>query len=222
MPEGIAMPSGKELKSRMESIRDTLKITNAMYLISSAKLRRAREQHNKVSGYFNTMRSTLARVLLHIPPDQYHPYVSPCQKPNPRRAYVVLTADKGMAGAFNANVIKFAAQLCQGEEQARLYVIGQTGYRHFLGRDKRLVREFCYGGEAPTLQRARHITFELMDAFRNGEVDEIDLVYTRMKNALTAEPVRVPLIPFCPGRFRGVRPAGPDALRRGLSAHPGQ
>ena len=222
MPEGIAMPSGKELKSRMESIRDTLKITNAMYLISSAKLRRAREQHNKVSGYFNTMRSTLARVLLHIPPDQYHPYVSPCQKPNPRRAYVVLTADKGMAGAFNANVIKFAAQLCQGEEQARLYVIGQTGYRHFLGRDKRLVREFCYGGEAPTLQRARHITFELMDAFRNGEVDEIDLVYTRMKNALTAEPVRVPLIPFCPGRLRGVRPVGPDALRRGLSAHPGQ
>ena len=197
------MAGSKEIKSRMDSIRDTMKITNAMYLISSAKLRRAREQQEKVSRYFKTMRSAMARAMYHLPPDEHHRYVTPCTKAEPRKGYLVLTADKGMAGAFNANILKYATQLCENQPNARLYVVGQTGYRYFYHKDGRLVEDFRYSGESPNLARARHITFELVDAFDNGELDEIDLIYTHMKNALTAEPRTLPLLPLRREVFTG-------------------
>ena len=97
------MPSSKLLKERIESIQDTMKITNAMYLISSSKLRKARKNYQNVSPYFNRMRDTISRVVPHLPEEPVHPFFHDRtnEKSNPRRAYLVLTADKGMAGAFN-------------------------------------------------------------------------------------------------------------------------
>ena len=95
------MPSSKLLKERIESIQDTMKITNAMYLISSSKLRKARKNYQNVSPYFNRMRDTISRVVPHLPEEPVHPFFHDRtnEKSNPRRAYLVLTADKGMAGA---------------------------------------------------------------------------------------------------------------------------
>ena len=103
------MPSSKLLKERIESIQDTMKITNAMYLISSSKLRKARKNYQNVSPYFNRMRDTISRVVPHLPEEPVHPFFHDRtnEKSNPRRAYLVLTADKGMAGAFNQNILRF-------------------------------------------------------------------------------------------------------------------
>ena len=99
------MPSSKLLKERIESIQDTMKITNAMYLISSSKLRKARKNYQNVSPYFNRMRDTISRVVPHLPEEPVHPFFHERSAQNPRRAYLVLTADKGMAGAFNQNLL---------------------------------------------------------------------------------------------------------------------
>ena len=149
------MPSSKLLKERIESIQDTMKITNAMYLISSSKLRKARKNYQNVSPYFNRMRDTISRVVPHLPEEPVHPFFHERNIANPKRAYIVLTADKGMAGAYNQNIIKFLKE--NADENDRFYVIGQTGYRALYHKDPRLVEDFHYGATEPTLQRARDI-----------------------------------------------------------------
>ena len=190
------MPSSKLLKERIESIQDTMKITNAMYLISSSKLRKARQNYQNVLPYFTRMRDTISRVVPHLPDEPVHPFFHEREKENPIRAYVVLTADKGMAGAYNQNLLKFLKEQCGSDPNARFYVIGQTGYRALLHKDPRLVEEFHYGATAPTLQRARDITVDAIDDFKSGKLDEIYLIYTKIQNALTSEPVMERLPPL--------------------------
>ena len=190
------MPSSKLLKERIESIQDTMKITNAMYLISSSTLRKARKNYKNVSPYFNRMRDTISRVVPHLPEEPVHPFFHDRtnEKSNHRRAYLVLTADKGMAGAFNQNILRFLKE--HADENDRFYVIGQVGYRALYHKDPRLVEEFRYSATAPTLQRARDITMDAIDDFKSGKLDEIYLVYTRIENALTSEPTMVRLLPL--------------------------
>ena len=188
------MPSSKLLKERIESIQDTMKITNAMYLISSSKLRKARKNYQNVSPYFNRMRDTISRVVPHLPEEPVHPFFHERNTANPKRAYIVLTADKGMAGAYNQNIIKFLKE--NADENDRFYVIGQTGYRALYHKDPRLVEDFHYGATEPTLQRARDITMDAIDDFKTGKLDEIYLIYTKIQNALTSEPVMVRLLPL--------------------------
>ena len=190
------MPSSKLLKERIEGIQDTMKITNAMYLISSSKLRKARQNYQNVLPYFTRMRDTISRVVPHLPDEPVHPFFHEREKENPIRAYVVLTADKGMAGAYNQNLLKFLKEQCGSDPNARFYVIGQTGYRALLHKDPRLVEEFHYGATAPTLQRARDITVDAIDDFKSGKLDEIYLIYTKIQNALTSEPVMERLLPL--------------------------
>ena len=190
------MPSSKLLKERIESIQDTMKITNAMYLISSSKLRKARQNYQNVLPYFTRMRDTISRVVPHLPDEPVHPFFHEREKEDPIRAYVVLTADKGMAGAYNQNLLKFLKEQCGSDPNARFYVIGQTGYRALLHKDPRLVEEFHYGATAPTLQRARDITVDAIDDFKSGKLDEIYIIYTKIQNALTSEPVMERLLPL--------------------------
>lgn len=190
------MPSSKLLKERIESIQDTMKITNAMYLISSSKLRKARKNYQNVSPYFNRMRDTISRVVPHLPEEPVHPFFHEREVEQPKRAYIVLTADKGMAGAYNQNLLKFLKEQCGEDPNARFYVIGQTGYRALYHKDPRLVEDFHYGATAPTLQRARDITVDAIDDFKSGKLDEVYLIYTKIVNALTSEPVMVRLLPL--------------------------
>ena len=98
-----------------------------------------------------------------------------------------------MAGSFNQNVLKLLLE--KADRNDRFYVIGQVGYRA-LRKDPRLVREFQYGATAPSLQRARDITVDAIDDFKSGKLDEIYLIYTKIQNALTSEPVMVRLLPL--------------------------
>ena len=106
----------------------------------------------------------------------------------------MLTADKGMAGAYNQNLLKFLKE--HADQNDRFYVIGQVGYRALLHKDPRLVEEFQYGATAPTLQRARDITVDAIDDFKSGKLDEVYLIYTKIQNALTSEPVMERLLPL--------------------------
>ncbi len=192
--EGRAMASSKLLKERIESIQDTMKITNAMYLISSSKLRKARQNYQNVLPYFTRMRDTISRVVPHLPDEPEHPFFHERRSGNPKRAYIVLTADKGMAGAYNQNLLKFLRE--HADQNDRFYVIGQVGYRALFRKDPRLVEDFHYGATAPTLQRARDITVDAIDDFKSGKLDEIYIVYTKIQNALTSEPVMERLLPL--------------------------
>ena len=133
-------------------------------------------------------------VVPHLPDEPEHPFFHERDLENPKRAYIVLTADKGMAGAYNQNLLKFLRE--HADQNDRFYVIGQVGYRALFRKDSRLVEDFHYGATAPTLQRARDITVDAIDDFKAGKLDEIYIGYTKIQNALTSEPVMERLLPL--------------------------
>ncbi|WP_293009707.1 F0F1 ATP synthase subunit gamma, partial [Oscillibacter sp. UBA6647] len=104
------MASMQEIRSHIRSVQETRKITNAMYLISSNNLRKARKQLNDVKPYFDRIERTITDIL-HRSPELTHPYLDPAfraERSQGTVAYVIITGDKGLAGAYNHNVLKLA------------------------------------------------------------------------------------------------------------------
>ena len=192
------MANAREIQSRMKSIKDTMKITNAMYMISSSKLSKARTDLKNTEPYFFTMQDALAKILMESPDagnrffDQ-RPDLAPEDR---KKGYIVVTADKGMAGAYNHNILKLAEEHIQNNKNAKLYVIGEIGRHYFQQKKIPIAHQFHYTIQNPTLSRARNISETLIDAYRTKKVDEIYLVYTSMKNAMTEEAQFMRLLPL--------------------------
>ena len=93
------MANIREIKTRMNSIEDTLKITNAMYLISSSKLKKARKQLDATTPYFEMLQAALLDIMAHTP-DLQHIFLNKRKKEHPKKGYLVMTADRGLAGAL--------------------------------------------------------------------------------------------------------------------------
>ena len=118
------MANIREIKTRMNSIEDTLKITNAMYLISSSKLKKARKQLDATTPYFEMLQASLLDIMAHTP-DLQHIFLNKRKKENPKKGYLVMTADRGLAGAYNHNIQKMAEENIH--EDGKLFVIGYMG-----------------------------------------------------------------------------------------------
>ena len=124
------MANIREIKTRMNSIEDTLKITNAMYLISSSKLKKARKQLDATTPYFEMLQASLLDIMAHTP-DLQHIFLNKRKKEHPKKGYLVMTADRGLAGAYNHNITKMAEENIN--EDDKLFVIGYMG-RNYFGR----------------------------------------------------------------------------------------
>ena len=192
------MANMTEIRSRMKSIQETMKITNAMYLISSTKLRKAREKLDATAPYFELLQSTIKDILFHSP-DINHTFFDQRKKIKPedkKRGYVVMTADKGVAGAYNHNVLKLAQErLAQGNDNT-LFVIGQMGRKYFTKKNVRIDMEFLYTAQDPSMWRARNIAETLVDLYRKEKLDEIYIIYTKMVTPLKAEPEIIQILPL--------------------------
>ena len=108
------MANAREISTRIKSIQDTMKITKAMYMMSSMKLRKARQKLESTEPYFYGLQEQIADILLHFP-DMQHLFFDnrgkDLQETSKRRAFIVITGDKGMAGAYNHNVLKEAQKM---------------------------------------------------------------------------------------------------------------
>ncbi|MCR4896147.1 MAG: ATP synthase F1 subunit gamma [Lachnospiraceae bacterium] len=192
------MATMRELSARIRSVQDTMKITNAMYMISSTKLHKARREMDNNSPYFLALQKMLAHILVSLP-EIDHPYLDlrPEKKGKNRvRAIVVISGDKGLAGAYNHNVLRLVESMLSGPEQTLLYVVGEVGRSYFASRRIHMEGQFRYTSQNPTLHRARVISEKLLEDFREGAVDEVDLVYTTMPNSITSVPAVMPLLPL--------------------------
>lgn len=195
------MANTREIQSRMKSIRDTMKITNAMYMISSTKLRKARRELEETEPYFYTMQSMISRIVRHLPKME-HPYFGAERTDSGRRGYLIVTGDKGMAGAYNHNVLKLTEeQLAQAKEYL-LLVVGEVGRQYFHGKKIPVEEHFLYTAQNPTMHRARIIAARLLEMYESGQADEIYMIYTTMKNAAQTETNMVKLLPLSKGDFQ--------------------
>ena len=193
------MATTREIRERISSIDDTLKITNAMYLISSTKLRKARKALADTEPYFDMLQLQMERIMRHLPEDFTHPYLDSrahVADENLRRAVIVVTADKGLAGAYNHNVLKMAERDIRPDADDMLFVIGETGRVYFQSKGIHIDEQFHYTAQNPTLHRARVITGRMLDLFEAGEIDSVFIVYTRMKNSIEAETEVQQLLPL--------------------------
>ncbi len=187
------------LMERIESNQDTMKITNAMYLISSSKLRKARQNYQNVLPYFTRMRDTISRVVPHLPDEPVHPFFHERDLENPKRAYIVLTADKGMAGAYNHNVIKIAEEAThtgENENHNKLFVVGEVGRRYFETKNIPVDIDFKYSAQIPNRILARYIAEQVTELFVSGELDEVYIIYTKMINSLNVQAECHQLLPL--------------------------
>ena len=191
------MASITEIRSRMRSVEQTLKITNAMYLISSAKVKKARKQLSEVEPYFDRLAKTILDIFRHSP-DLQHRYIEGHHKPKEERktGFVVITGDKGLAGAYNHNVLKLAESYLARKKDPTLFLIGQMGRHYFEKKNISIDGEFMYTAQDPTLERAREIVDTLVGLFEQGALDDIYLVFTHTYSAMRMEPEIIKLLPL--------------------------
>ncbi|MGN1147509.1 MAG: ATP synthase F1 subunit gamma [Lachnospiraceae bacterium] len=192
------MANTREILNRMHSIQDTMKITNAMYMISSTKLRKAKRNLEETEPYFFTLQSMISRIIRHLP-DMENQYFDMREKKAPEertKGYIVVTADKGLAGAYNHNVLKMAQEQMNQGGRWKLFVVGEVGRQFFAAKGVHVAEQFHYTAQNPTLHRARIITETILEQFKNGELDEVYLIYTGMKNSIQTETEMMRLLPL--------------------------
>ena len=201
---GERMASTSEIRRRIGSVRQTQKITHAMYLISQAKLRKAKQELSNTRPYFDALQTEIGRVF-NADAAVESRYLEPAQLPVKevplRPACLLITADKGLAGAYNQNAIRQAQQFMADYPDTDLYVVGEYGRRWFAQRNIPIEKSFLYTAQNPTLGRARQIAELLLERYDADEINAVVVVYTDMKNGLEAVVRQAQLLPLHRERF---------------------
>lgn len=192
------MANSREIQARMKSIKDTMKITNAMCMISSSKLQKARKNLKNTEPYFYTIQDALGKIL-DLSPDTGNEFFdtrADVPEKERKKGYIVVTADKGMAGAYNHNVIKIAEKEAVADSKNMLFVVGEVGRRYFEKKNIPIDIDFKYTAQNPNMNRARIISEKIVELFKKKELDEVYIVFTRMLNSVTFEAEMKQLLPI--------------------------
>ncbi len=192
------MANVREIKNRIKGVRDTQKITNAMYLIASTKMQKARAALEQAQPYFEAAKAEVKRMF-HTSEGANSIYFFPTEKEeelNGTYGCLVITADKGLAGAYNQSVIKEAQRLLSAHPDTKLFVVGEYGRQFFTKHQIPIEQSFLYTAQNPTIHRAREIADVLLEQYEAGELKKIFIVYTDMKNRLSQEVRTSRLLPL--------------------------
>ena len=188
------MASMRDIKRRKLSIQGTQQITKAMKLVSTVKLQRARSNAERSKSYFNCMYDTVNSILKRVGHVE-HKYLVPGE--SQKKAVVVITSNRGLAGGYNSNVIKLVTKHPEWKkEDLVIYPIGNKGHDAFV-RNRYEIRE-CHNSivEAPAYVDAMALAERLLQSFADGEIGEIYLAYTSFKNTVSHVPTLLRLLPI--------------------------
>ena len=214
------MASAKEIQDRMRSIKDTLKITNAMYMISSSKLKKSKKMLADTEPYFYTLQSEMSRILRHLPDMNSIYFKTNAEIPERKRkaGYIVITADKGLAGSYNHNILKLAEEELEKRDDYKLFVLGELGRHYFEQKGINIDKQFHFVVQDPSLSRARRIAEDLLKLYHENQLDELYIIYTTMVNAMQEEAQVAQLLPLKKTDFK--IPVPIDIPLEGLALKP--
>ena len=188
------MANTREIKLRIKGVNETKKITKAMKLISAVKLKKAREMHEKTLPFFKHIQQTMADILAHIP-DLDIPYFDKREDKKDRvKAYIVFSSDTGLTGGYNTNITKFAINEID-KENGIVYPIGNT-IKNYLIRNDYNVQELDLDGYDVDTKVAGDIAVQMVKLFKEGKIDELELIYTEMESAMHLVPHTIKLLPL--------------------------
>lgn len=214
------MASAKEIQDRMRSIKDTLKITNAMYMISSSKLKKSKKMLADTEPYFYTLQSEMSRILRHLSDMNSIYFKTNAEIPERKRkaGYIVITADKGLAGSYNHNILKLAEEELEKRDDYKLFVLGELGRHYFEQKGINIDKQFHFVVQDPSLSRARRIAEDLLKLYHENQLDELYIIYTTMVNAMQEEAQVAQLLPLKKTDFK--IPVPIDIPLEGLALKP--
>ena len=199
------MASLQDIRRRIRSVKNTQKITNAMHMVASSRLRHAKEAATSNKPYAEKVAQVVHDIAANAE-DFSHPLLTVHEEG--KQLFLVLAADKGLAGAYSSNAFKEAREQIKDKANTELVTVGRKAKTHFKPRKYTVVREYTGFSEKPTYEHAREIAQYLIDRFESGEVKDIHMVYTRFISAVSCVPETVRLLPF---QQDGERQAGPHA-----------
>jgi F-type H+-transporting ATPase subunit gamma len=205
------MPSLRDIRRRITSVKKTQQITRAMRMVAGAKLRRAEEAVLAARPYTDQMRDALVEVA-RSQRDVEHPLLAPHEQLR-QVELVVVSSDRGLCGAFNANVIKHAEALARERERAGQQVFvscaGRKAAEFFRRRRRGAMRGVHTHDGWVRYEKAAEIARELESRYLAGESDEVVLVYNEFVNAMTQRPRAARLLPFAPPVVEGSEAEAP-------------
>ncbi len=184
----------KAIRRRIKSVESTRKMTQAMKLVSAAKLRRAQERASLARPYAQALRDVLEE-LAKSASGLHHPLMT--ERPVHRRGYIVLTSDRGLCGPYNSGVMRLVEGQRQGAE-AVLVAVGKKGRDIFRRRQDEILAEFTPIGDNPDYLLAEAIGQSATDAFLAGTVDQVELVWAASVSSVLSRPKAQRLLPVIP------------------------
>jgi len=185
----------RTIKRRISSVKSTQKITRAMELIASSRIIRAQQRVEAARPYSEEMRRLMASVAANASRID-HPLLKERDEVQ-SVGTVVVTADRGLAGAYNSNVIRAAERDMRAHgKDNRLFLIGKKGVTYFRFRGYEFEESWMGNSEQPRVEDARNVAKAVADEFSEGKVDQVKLAYTRYESAMTQRPAVVQLLPL--------------------------
>lgn len=181
----------RDIKRRKSSIQSTQQITKAMKLVSTVKLQRAKANAEKSDDYFRCMYSTVQSILARTQ-NLEHRYLKPGE--GGKKAVIVITSNRGLAGGYNSNVIKLITRGELANEDLCIYAIGKKG-KEALQKSYEIKADYSAAIDEPAYAEAMMICKDVLNAFAEGEISEIYLAYTAFKNTVVHIPTLLKLLP---------------------------
>ena len=185
---------GREIKRRIKSVNSTKQITKAMELVSSSKLRKARERLVKTKPYFDTVRETINEILADS--ESIESIYFEGSREIKKSCYIVVTADRGLCGGYNSNVIKESMSSMHGKENVSVIAIGQKGRDFFRKHNYDLDGEYINILETISFNEAKEISSLVMQLYEQELVDEVYLVYTSFISTISHKTESIRLLPL--------------------------
>lgn len=193
------MPSLRDIKRRITSVQNTQQITRAMRMVAAAKLRRAQDAILAARPYAEKIEEVLSTVAAHAEGID-HPLLR--QRPMRRVALVVMTSDRGLAGAFNSNITRLAHRFLwendKTYDEIQVSTIGRKGRDFFRARNIETRKDYPGVFEHLTFEQAQAIAKELREAYMNADLDGAFLLYNQFASAMVQKPSLVQLLPIRP------------------------
>lgn len=194
------MPSTREIRRRVRSVKNMSQITRAMEMVAASKMRRAQDRVTSGRPYSERLRDVLGDLAsLQLDTDQLKQFPLLAERPVERTAVILITPDRGLSGALNTNILRRVTQYIRNESvdgKPRVIAVGKKGRDFMVRTEQNVTAEFIRLGDAPTLDDIRPIAQIAIQDFLDGNVDAVHLMYPQFINTLTQRPHVVQLLPI--------------------------
>ncbi len=188
------MASLQDIRHRIKSVKSTKQITSAMNMVATSRLRHAKEAAIANRPYAEKVAEVVMQVAANAGREFSHPLLE--THPEGKRLVLLMTADKGLAGAYTSNACKLAESLAEDKANTQFVVVGRKGTGHLKNRGYDVVKSYIGVSERPTVEKARSIALDIVERFKTGEISEVQMVYTKFISAISCEPKTAKLLPF--------------------------